>query len=250
MPTNWIVLTVAAVLAIGCQNEEEVARQQQAAARQTAWAEIEQVKQDLDARRAELASARAQAAQAPDDVAARAREAELDAGVTERQNDLSARLATYINDDPPLQGEAPRPDQLAAIRLNSAETMLIAREYIEMGGDYRKAIDIYNQLLVSDPGNADVKAALADAQAKRFMTEARFAAVKKGMTVDEVVAAIGRPYTRNIKEYPDRGVTTWLYPTDEKGSAAGVFFNDKKVVYRAEFAYAKPQGESAEAPAS
>jgi len=137
------------------------------------------------------------------------------------------------------------------VRMNSAEGMVVAREYIELGGDYRRALDIYGQLLQADPDNSEVRAALADAQAKRFMTAPRFEAVKKGMSTDEVVAALGRPLARNIKEYPEKKVTAWFYPKDEGGDAAGVFFTEKsgkKVVYQVNFEAVKAKSGGEEAP--
>jgi len=180
-------------------------------------------KKELDAKRKELYALRVQSTAGVDV------KAQLDATdtlVTKLTNAFSARLADYINADPPIQGEPLRPDQLAAVRINSSEGIAVAREYVELGGDYRKAIDIYNQLLQADPDNADVKAAKAQAESLRFMNPTRFASVKKGMTDGEVIAAIGRPLGRNIKEYPDKKVTAWS--TEERGGRrGGIFFHEK-----------------------
>jgi hypothetical protein len=164
------------------------------------------------------------------------------AEITRMSNDVGRRLAEFINADPPLVGEPMRPDQQAAIRLKSSEDIVIAKEFIELGGDYRKAIDIYEGLLRADADNAEVKAALAEAETNRYMTEERFAAAKKGMSMDQVRAAIGTPYGRNVKEYPEKKVTAWFYPTNEAGDAAGVWFNDKKEVYQVTFAAVKAGG--------
>jgi outer membrane protein assembly factor BamE (lipoprotein component of BamABCDE complex) len=85
------------------------------------------------------------------------------------------------------------------------------------------------------------------------MTEERFAAVKKGMSENEVVAAIGRPLTRNIKDYPAKKITAWFYPKDDEGNAAGVFYQkkgDQDVVYKADFNFvkAKAPGEEGKEP--
>jgi outer membrane protein assembly factor BamE (lipoprotein component of BamABCDE complex) len=127
------------------------------------------------------------------------------------------------------------PAQIAAMRMKSAEDMVIAREFIEMGGDYRKAIEIYQSALVADPDNAALKSALDRAKADRYMTEARLAAVKKGMTEAQVRAVLGTPYHRNVKEYPEKKVSAWFYPTNEANDAAGVYFNAKKEVYEVKF---------------
>lgn len=233
MRTKWFALALALAVAAGCGPSEEQKKAEQSKARQAEWAAIEADKKALDAKRAEVAALAAQAAADP------AAQAPVDAANTELgklQEAFSGRLAAYINADPPVVGEPMRPDQLAAIRMNSAEGMLVAKEYIDAGGDYRRAIDIYNQLLSADPDNPELKAALAEAEAKRFMSAERFAAVAKKMTEDEVIAALGRPLARNVKSYPDRNVTAWFYPKDDQGNAAGVFFHsDKKTVYETNF---------------
>lgn len=228
MRTSWIAFALAAAVVAGCQPSEEQQQASKMAERQKVWSSIEADKAELDKQRAALAELEAQAAAG---TATAEQVAAADAAVTAASDAFSSRLATYINDDPPVQGEPMRPDQLAAMRLNSAEGMLVAREYIERGGDYRRAIDIYNQLLGADPDNADLQAAKADAESKRFMTAECLATVSKGMGEADVLAALGRPLSRNMKEYPEKKVTAWFYPTDESGNAAGVFFNDKMVVY-------------------
>jgi tetratricopeptide (TPR) repeat protein len=246
MRTKWFALALAAAVAVGCGPSEEQKKAEQSQARQTEWAAIEADWKALEAKRAEAATLAAQAAADPA-VQPQAAAASADAGKLHEA--VSGRLAAFINADPPVVGEPMRPDQVAAIRLNSALGMLVAREYIDDGGDYRRAVDIYNQLLSADPDNPDVKAALADAQAKRFMTAERFALVTKKMSEAEVIAAIGRPIARNVKNYPEKNVTAWFYPKDEQGNAAGVFFHtDKKTVYETKFDAVKTAtpGEEAE----
>jgi hypothetical protein len=250
MHRPWIALALAAALVAACGPSEEQLKQQQAQARQQDWTAIEAAKKSVDAKRAEVASLKAQAATGVDVAGALAA---ADAEVTRLGNDLSQRLAAYINADPPVAGEPLKPEQLAAVRMNSAEGMFVAREYIELGGDYRRALDIYGQLLQADPDNSDLKAAISDAQAKRFMTAPRFETVKKGMSMDEVVAALGRPLARNIKDYPEKKVTAWFYPKDEEGDAAGVFFTEKSgksIVYQVNFEAVKAKSGAEEAPES
>jgi len=160
--------------------------------------------------------------------------AQAESDVMKASDELYQHLTEFINADPPVEGEPLSEQQKAAFRMKSDEDVVIANEYIERGGDYRRAIEIYQAALAADPDNAELKEALARAEKDRYMTEERLAAVRKEMTEDEVVAAIGRPYTRNIKNYPERKVTAWFYPTDDAGNAAGVFFKDAKgqlVVY-------------------
>jgi hypothetical protein len=245
MRTKWFALALAAAVVAGCGPSEEQKKAEQDKARQTEWTAIEADKKALDAKRGEVATLAAQAAADP---AAQASADAANAELGKLQEAFSGRLAAYINADPPVVGEPMRPDQLAAMRMNSAEGMLVAREYIDVGGDYRRAIDIYNQLLSADPDNPDVKAALADAQVKRFMTAERFAQAAKKMTEAEVVAALGRPLARNVKSYPEKNVTAWFYPKDDQGNAAGVFFHtDKKTVYETNFDAVKAAAPGEEA---
>ena len=81
--------------------------------------------------------------------------------------------------------------------------------------------------------------ALASAQQMRYMTEERFAQVKKGMTPSEVRAVLGPVNLHNVQEYPERKVQAWFYPR-EGGGASGVYFRldeDKNVytVYQTTF---------------
>jgi len=227
-------MVIAAVaLAVACgQGADSGGGKVDSAARQAEWTALEAQKRQLDGKRGELATLRQQAAAGTDVAAALAA---VNDEVTRLSDDLGSKLAAYINADPPVVGEPIRPEQQAAIRLKSSEDLAIAREFIELGGDYRRAIDIYNQALSIDPDNAELKAALADAEAKRFMTPERFAAVKKGMSEADVVAALGRPLARNVREYPEKKVSAWFYPKSDTGEAAGVFFNDKKTVYSTDF---------------
>ena len=230
--TKWMAVAAVA-LAIACgESGGESGGSLDTASRRKEWSSIESVKQQLDAKREELASLREQAAAGADVAAALST---TNNEVTRLSDDLGSRLATFINADPPLVGEAMKPEQLAAIRLKSGEDIVIAKEFIELGGDYRRAIDIYNSALAVDPDNPALASALADAEARRYMTRERFAQVGKGMTEGEVIAALGRPLARNVRDYPEKRVSAWFYPKNEAGEAAGVFFNDKKSVYSTDF---------------
>ncbi len=232
--SSWIggLLVAVGVLA-ACSGGEEARKAEAAKARSAQWMMLEKQKQLLDAKRIELATLQSRMDQGESDLQNQiaALKREIDAAAEQ----LGSQVASYINEDPPVVGEPPTPDQLKAIRLKSSEDMVVAREYIEIGGDFRKAIEIYQTALALDPDNGELKAALESAQAKRFMTAERFAAVKKGMTQAEVRKVLGQPFHRNIKEYPDKKVTAWFYPKSEANDAAGVWFNEKGIVYQANF---------------
>lgn len=230
---TWAGMVVALAVLGACGMGEEAKKAEAAKARAAQWAALETQKRALDAKRAELAALQARLEQGEAGL-----ESQLEAlnrAIDAAEEQLGAQLAAYINEDPPVVGEPPTPDQLRAIRMKTSEDMVVAREYIELGGDYRKAIEIYQTALGLDPDNEELKAALAEAEARRYMTEARFAGVKKGMTQAEVRKLLGQPYHRNVKEYPDKKVTAWFYPKSDSGDAAGVWFNEKKVVYQANF---------------
>lgn len=229
--SKWMVIAAVA-LAIGCGGDGSGSGKLDTASRQAEWTALEGLKQQLDAKRAELTSLREQAAGGADVAAALAT---TNNEVTELSDQLGSRLATYINADPPILGEPVSPGQLAALRMKSAEDIAIAKEFIDLGGDYRRALDIYNAALTVDPDNPALKAAIAEAEVKRFMSPERFATVSKGMSEAEVIAALGRPLARNIRDYPEKKVTAWFYPKSDNGEAAGVFFNAKKEVYSTDF---------------
>jgi hypothetical protein len=132
--------------------------------------------------------------------------------------------------------------QLEAIRLKSSEDMLIAQEYIDQGGDYRRAIEILNTSLDLDSENPDLIAARDQAEADQFMTAERFEAVTKGVSLADVQAMLGMPLPRNVREYPEKDRVAWYYLREDKG-AAGVFFEEKDgvmIVYLTNFDAVKP----------
>jgi outer membrane protein assembly factor BamE (lipoprotein component of BamABCDE complex) len=198
------------------------------------WAVVQEAKAALDAKRQELADLEALAA-APVEEPAEGEEAVEPVDYTAQIDVLREEVTTmgdafmgqvvgFLNADPMLADAEPTERQLAAIRLKSSEDLLVARQWIGEGGDYRQAIQIYENSLRLDPDNADLLAALSDAQEKRFMSEERFAAAKKGMSEEAIREALGTPLHHNVKSYEDRGVTAWFYPTSEDGAAAAVWF--------------------------
>jgi hypothetical protein len=207
------------------------------AASDAEWAWLQKTKAALDGQRARLA-----AAPAPADIAADpkpVRETEALAA------ELNRRLTEFINADPPVQGEPLSERQKAAIRMKSDEDILLARQFIERGGDYQRAIDIYREALVVDPGNPKLRDELVRAQARRYMARETFEQVKEGMEQEEVRLLLGQPNLHNVREYPERGVTGWFYPKDTTGAAAAVWFHKeggRTLVYLLDYDALAPAG--------
>ena len=157
----------------------------------------------------------------------------------------------YLNVyDPMLEGEPPNERQLEVIRMKSAEDIITAGEYIERGGDYRRALTIYTDAMALDPDNEDLKSAIAEAEEMRYMNEERLGGVKNGMTEDEVKALLGPVNLRNVRDYPERNVIAWFYPVDDTGKASAVWFRKKAgeeyKVYKTEFEQVKGRGPDGE----
>jgi hypothetical protein len=222
-------------------------------AREAEWASLIEVKGQLDALRQQTADLEEQLAAAlseEEDAEGAEKEGEGDGEEAEAEamtpEEMEARLAAmadeiptkadafmeglvkYLNADPMIEGEAPTERQLAAIRMKSSEEMVLAQEYIDKGGDYQRAINIYEGSLQFDPDNEDLKAGLDAAMVDRYMSEERFALAKKGMTQEEVREVLGQVNLYNVREYEDRGVEAWFYPTAEGGKAAAIWFRENK----------------------
>lgn len=266
---GWMILgLLAAVLAVGCGGGGGQAAQE---AQQARLDELRQAKAALDGLREELATAQEELAQAraaeggeaeptaageaevADPAALEAHIQQLESQVIAQADDFGAALVGFINENALEVGQPMTEVQQAAITMKSGEDILLAQTYIDEGGDYARAIRIYEDALLADPNNAQLQAALASAQERRHMTPERFAAVAKGMSQDEVRQALGQVYHRNIREYPDREVVAWFYPTGEGGAAAGVFFrkerrSDDFVVYQVNFEAVPARGAAAEVP--
>jgi hypothetical protein len=237
-----VLLLGLAVVACGPDVETQAT-----VARDAEWAEIQAMDQQLDQARQELAALQQppaaaaegeQGGEAPAEDRAQQIEA-AKAEVDKLTEQLNERLVTFINDNAPVQGEPLTERQQAAIRMKSDEDMVAAQEYIDRGGDYRRAMKIYTDALAVDPDNEQLQKALAGAEAMRFMTEERFAQAEKGMNRDQVRELLGQPNLRNVREFPDDKVVAWYYPKDERGAAAAVWFRANKsgemVVYQLQF---------------
>lgn len=203
------------------------------------WSWLQETKKELDRRRTAIAGNSGSAA--PKLV----RETEA------LTLEFNRRLVELINADPPVQGEPASERQKAAIRMKSDEEIVLARQFIEQGGDYQRAIDIYKEALAVDPGNPRLREELARAQARRYMTRETFGQVQEGMEQEEVRRLLGRPNLHNVRDYPDRGVVGWFYPKDASGAAAAVWFHKESgrtTVYLLDFNALDPHAPDTPAP--
>lgn len=229
-----------------CSSEDDGAAEN--AERQARLEELAQQQKDVQAAREELADLKARlvAAEAGNlaegeavDTTQLATEIEQkNAQITTMAEDLNQALVDFINADPPVEGEPVDPLVQRAFALKADEDIALAREYITEGGDYARAIGIYQDVLAFDPGNTAAQQALAEAQEMRYMTEERFAQVKKDMTQGEVEQALGPANLRNRREYPQQNASAWYYPKNEAGDAAAVWFRKKDdawIVYKVDF---------------
>ncbi|HVS02657.1 MAG TPA: hypothetical protein VMT16_07805 [Thermoanaerobaculia bacterium] len=220
-----LALLLLVGLVAGCGGE-----QRQAAGRDQQIAELRAEKQQLDAKRQELTAAREELAALEEQEgtgeqrpALEQRIGRLEEEVDSAAEQFGGELVGYINSLEILQGEPLTEEQREAIRMKSEEDLHVAREWIEKGGDYRRAIEIYESQLSWDPDYEALQQALAEAEERRYMTEERFSQVRKGMTPREVRDILGPVNLHNVVEYPEKNVEAWFYPK-QGGGAAGVYF--------------------------
>jgi hypothetical protein len=214
-----------------------------AVAAESEWDWLRTTKQRLDAERDRLAAAGATAARAVPAAAGAAGERQK--AVAALAGEFRRRLVAFINADPPVEGEPLSERQKTAIRMKSDEETLLARDYIDRGGDYRRAIEIYEAALAVDPDNPRLHEELGKAKGMRYMTGERFARVKKGMTEDQVRALLGQPNLYNVRRFAEHGVSGWFYPKDPSGAAAAVWFDQQGAVakvYEADFDAVETEG--------
>ena len=266
------------LLACGGPTEEEL----QAAKTAEDWAKLQETNADFEAKRAELAGVKEQLAAAESEGDGGEGESEGDGGEGESEGDggegegdggegeapptpeqltiqadalqeevfdVAEKLATqaiqFINDQGIVEGAELTEMQLGAFRMKSEVDMLFAEEYIESGGDYAKALEIYDLALRNDPDNEKLQQAKASAEASRYMTKERLDQVKKGMTDEEVRALLGTPKSQYVREFEGNKIG-WFYPKEEPKTAAGVYFDDKKgtlTVYETDFDAIKAEDE-------
>jgi tetratricopeptide (TPR) repeat protein len=234
--TGWrgaaLLLCVCGLLPLaGCgSGDRDPGTERRSGAPEAEWTWLRKARTELDAQRVRLAANPA------------------DPGLAQEAQALSdefnRRLVAFLNADPPVQGEPLTRRQLEALRMKSDEDIHLARTFIEQGGDYERAIDIYKQALVVDPANSRLREELGRAQARRYMTREAFVQVQKGMDQDAVRRLLGQPNLNNVHAYPDKGVVGWFYRKDGTGAAAAVWFHKEDgrfTVYLADFDALQPR---------
>lgn len=238
---GWLALALALTLSLACAGDSGPSEEEQREAAIQQVEMLEAKKETLDEKRARLEELRtmepaepAEGAEAEETEEGEADEAlteeEIEAEIAQLEQEISAgaqelytEVVEAFNANPPNQGEPLTEVQRRIVRLKSDEDVLVAQEYIEKGGNYQKAIQIYEDALKLDPDYERLHQALEAAQGTRYMDEERFSQVEKGMTDEEVAAVLGRPFHFNVRESDD-GQTVWMYPKSEKRDAAGVWF--------------------------
>ena len=234
-------------LAIGCGGADD---ERAATVRAREWSALQASKRTLDAERQALARVRATLVNAPVgpdgrplDDADRAVAADVEARERRlhvRSQQLGERLIQYVARFAPDDDDEPPAELRAALRLKSDEDLVVAQEWIDRGGDYRRAIEILETQLQADPGYARLEQALARAREMRFVTPQRFARVEPGMTTLEVRAALGPVNLREVRHRPAERLEAWYYPKQGGGKAAVYFRYDegrrRYVVYETELA--------------
>jgi tetratricopeptide (TPR) repeat protein len=102
-------------------------------------------------------------------------------------------------------------------------------------GRYDEAIRHYRAVLQADPGHETAQAELDLAERRRFVTADAVAALRRGMTKDDVSERIGVPapgWSRRL-ERDGTTIDSWYYPRRD-GGVAGVFFRNGEL-FAAEF---------------
>lgn len=223
-----VALALAGLVACGPGDAEEEAAGLDPVAREAQVADLEQRQQELQAQREELRAARerieAREAQEGDaEIDFEARRAEL----ATAGEQLGMEAAEFINADPPVVGEPMGELNQRAFDVKAREDIELAQEYIDQGGDYGRAIRIYEDILTMDEDNELALAAKAEAEGMRYANDERFAQVEQGMTQAQVREIMGVPFHRNVREYEDEGVVLWTYPRGGGQPAVGVYFRER-----------------------
>jgi hypothetical protein len=223
---------------------------------------LRSARQQLDRERRELARLRGQlsaAAVGPDGAPLQPADAALaadverrDALLRSRSAQLGERLVRHLGRFDRRDEEARQrdPQLAAALRMKSDEDIEVAQEWIDRGGDYRRAIEILETQRRHDPGYERLEQALQRARAMRFVTAERLARIEPGMTAIDVRATLGPANLREVLRRPAEGVEAWFYPRAGGGRAAVYFRYDPRrqafVVFQTETAVVTP--ERPEAP--
>ncbi|HXT21842.1 MAG TPA: hypothetical protein VN923_13910 [Thermoanaerobaculia bacterium] len=241
-----VVALLVAVSAGGCR---DAAEQRAESARAQEWAALQRDKRTIDGERGELRRLRGRLAAVPIAAdgtplaagdAAIAREVALrEERLAARSSHLGDRLVHYLGGFVHDAGGSP-PGWNAAVRMKSDEDLAVAQEWIDRGGDYRRAIEILETQRALDPGDERLTQALVRAREMRFVTPERFARVQAGMSPIDVRAALGPVNLREVLRRPAEQLEAWYYPKRGGGKAA-VYFRYEEgrrgyVVYQTDLA--------------
>ena len=132
-----------------------------------------------------------------------------------------------------------------AAKLLAREKVIMGDEYLAYLSRYDRALEFYRAALQLDPSNEDVKQRIAMAEERRFVSMSSFAAVKTGMTEEDVRKLVGLPREDWIKQVVQnsRVYSVWIYPKAD-GGASAIYF-DNGVVYHTNWNAAAPQPQAA-----
>ncbi len=225
-----LALVLGSLAACG-PTEEEIMAQQRA----EEWTAVGEARDALQALRDEANAIQAKVDQGAealelDEEGFAALQEELTAKIEEvngAADSFSGQLVQFINNGVDQDLEESQ-EHLDAIRMKSSEDLLLAADYVQRGGDYRRAVQILETQAQFDTDNAELAEKLAYYKDWRYITKERFDQLKKGMTQQEVRDTIGVPYHRNVRDYPEQKSEGWFYQKDKDGPDAGeataVFF--------------------------
>ncbi|MEM6794157.1 MAG: hypothetical protein AAF725_09245 [Acidobacteriota bacterium] len=206
------------------QRSDLQALEDQLAAAETAES-AEGAEEGAEEAAAEEGEAAAEEAMTPEQIQAKIEEAQ--SSLSTSADELYGKIIDYLNNAGIVEGAEMTEEQKQAFALKASIDVVYAQEYIDRGGDYQKAIDIYSQALVTDPTNEVLLSAKAEAERLRYMDEERFAQVKKGMSQDEVRGLLGTVKNTNVREFTEQNRIGWFYRKEDRG-AAGVYFKESK----------------------
>lgn len=244
-PTIAVVI-LALTVVLGCGGDTK----DKAAATDIAgeFAKVQQARGALDAARSTLETLRAEvdALKGKTNLAAdeAARKADLesqlpgaqrafDEAYESDQDALSAFLNLVLNDEA-LKGA---PQTRDALRLYADGAIANASNFMDVSGDFGKAIDILQTAesyfeFAGAPVPDNLRGALERARMLRYLTKDRFDQLAKGMTEAQVKAITGTPLYANVRESEAQGrkIIMWLFPRDPaEGGAAAIYFDGGKV---------------------
>lgn len=239
-----VILALTVVFGCGGGTEEKAATFDVAgefAKVQQARSALDGARSGLEALRAELESLKGKANLAATETARKAElESQLpgaqrafDEAYESDQNALSAFLNLALNEETVRSA----PQTREALRLYADGAIANASNFMNVSGDYGKAIDILQtaESYFEFAGAAvpeNLQEARKRAQTFRYLSKDRFDQLAKGMTEAQVKAIAGTPLYANVRETEAQGrkIVMWLFPRDPSvGGAAAVYFDKGKV---------------------